>query len=281
MTTPSPSAFDPQAFEGTAEYYAVGRPPYSAVLADTMARELSLDGTGRLLDVGCGPGVLVLALAQLFDQVTALDPEPGMLQAGRRRCQQAGVANVRWVQGVAEDIGALDLASWRVVTFGQSFHRVQRLEVAEAVYDLLLPGGSLVLISHHVDDGRPRPGNPGYPEIPHATVRKLILDYLGDRTRHYLATWNEGQPGRFEDTLAQTRFHGSRTVYAPGRSDLIRDIDAVVANYFSLSYSAPRWFGSRRADFEADLRRLLYGHSPDGLFWDWPGDTELVIATKT
>jgi hypothetical protein len=37
MTTPSPSAFDPEAFEGTAEYYAVGRPPYSAQLADTDA----------------------------------------------------------------------------------------------------------------------------------------------------------------------------------------------------------------------------------------------------
>ena len=280
MTTPSPSAFDPQAFEGTAEYYAVGRPPYSAQLADTMARELSLDGTGQLLDVGCGPGVLALALARLFDQVTALDPEPGMLRAGQRRCEQAGVANVRWVQGVAEDIAALDLASWRVVTFGQSFHRVRRPEVAEAVYDLLVPGGSLVLISHQID-GRPRPADPGYPEIPHAAVRKLILDYLGDNARRYLATWNEGQPTRFEDTLSQTRFGGSRTIYAPGRPDLIRDIDTVVANCFSLSYAAPRWFGNRRADFEADLRHLLHEHSPDGLFWDWPGDTELVIATKS
>ncbi len=179
------------------------------------------------------------------------------------------------------DIAALNLGSWRVVTFGQSFHRVRRLEVAEAVYDLLVPGGSLVLISHHVNDDRPRPSDQGYPEIPHAAVRKLILDYLGDRTRHYLATWNEGQPARFEDTLSQTRFGASRTVYAPGRPDLIRDIDTVVANYFSLSYSAPRWFGNRRADFEADLRHLLYEQSPDDLFWDWPGNTELVIATKT
>ena len=281
MTTPSPSAFDPQAFEGTAEYYAVGRPPYSAQLADTMARELSLDGTGQLLDVGCGPGVLVLPLARLFDQVTALDPEPGMLQTGQRRCQQAGVANVRWVQGVAADIAALNPGSWRAVTFGQSFHRVRQLEVAEAVYDLLVPGGSLVLISHNADDGRPRPANPGYPEVPHDAVRKLILDYLGDGTRHYLATWSEGQPARFEDTLSRTRFGGSRTSYAPGRPDLISDIDTVVASYFSLSYAAPRWFGNRRADFESDLRHLLHGYSPAGLFWDWPGDTELVIATKS
>lgn len=281
MTTPSPSAFDPQAFEGTAEYYATGRPPYSAQLADTMARELSLDGTGQLLDVGCGPGVLELDLARLFDQVTALDPEPGMLQAGQRRCRQAGVGNVRWVPGVAEDIAALNPGSWRAVTFGQSFHRVRRLEVAEAVYDLLVPGGSLVLISHNADDGRPRPAGPGYPEIPHAAVRELIVGYLGDGTRRYLATWNQGQPERFEHTLSQTRFGGSRTIYAPGRPDLIRNIDTVVASYFSLSYAAPRWFGNRRADFESDLRHLLHEHSPDGLFWDWPGDTELVIATKS
>ena len=163
MTTPSPSAFDPQAFEGAAEYYAVGRPPYSAQLADTMTQELSLDSTGQLLDVGCGPGVLELPLARLFDQVTALDPEPGMLQAGQRRCQQAGVSNVRWVQGVAEDIPKLDPHPWRAVTFGQSFHRVRQLEIAETVYDHLLPGGSLVLISHNADDGRPRPPSPVLP----------------------------------------------------------------------------------------------------------------------
>ena len=36
----------------------------------------------------------------------------------------------------------------------------------------------------------------------------------------------------------------------------------------------------RRAEFEADLRRLLVDHSPSGYFWEWPGDTELVMATK-
>jgi SAM-dependent methyltransferase len=281
LTSPSPSAFDPQAFKGTAGYYALGRPPYSARLPDTMARELSLDGTGQMLDVGCGPGVLELPLARLFDQVTALDPEPDMLQVGQRRCHQAGLANVRWVQGVAEDIATLNLGSWQVVTFGQSFHRVRQLEVVEVVYDQLVSGGSLVLISHNVDDGRPRPANPGYPEIPHAAVKELVLDYLGDTTRHYLATWNQGQPARFEDTLSRTRFGGSRTIYAPGRPDLVRDVDGVVANCFSLSYAAPRWFGDRRADFEADLRHLLLEYSPNGLFWDWPGDTELVIATKS
>jgi len=271
--------FDPQAFQGTAEYYAIGRPPYSEQLVDTMSRELSLNGTGHLLDVGCGPGVLELELAILVRQTVALDPETDMLREGQRRCLQAGVENVRWIHGTAEDIPSLDIGPCRVVTFGQSFHRVRQLEVAETVYDLLEPGGSLVLISNAVD-GRPLPNGPGYPEIPRAAVRELIVAYLGEGTRQYLGPWLQGLATKFENTLMQTRFGGSRTIYAPGRSDFISDVDTVVANYYSMSYSAPRLFGDRRVEFEDDLRRLLYEHSPSGLFWDWPGDTELVIATK-
>jgi ubiquinone/menaquinone biosynthesis C-methylase UbiE len=270
--------FDPHAFEGTAEYYVTGRPPYSAGLAETIARELSPGERGRLLDVGCGPGVLEVALAHLFESVVAVDPDPGMLRVGQERCRQAGIGNVRWIRGVAEEISALEIGRSQTVTFGQSFHRVTRLEVADAVFDLLPAGGSLVLISHHADG--PRPPGHGYPEVPHAAVRDLIISYLGEGTRHYLKHWNDGQPACFQDTLAQSRFRTSRTIYAPGRPDLIKDVDAVVANYFSMSYAAPRRFGNQRADFEADLRRLLLERSPVGLFWDWPGDTELVIATK-
>jgi ubiquinone/menaquinone biosynthesis C-methylase UbiE len=275
--------FDPQAFRGTAEHYAIGRPSYSRELATTLARELALDGAGRLLDVGCGPGVLELELAGLFDFVVALDPEVGMLETGRRRCADALIENVRWLEGMAEDIPKLDIGPCRVVTFAQSFHRVRRHQVADVVYDLLEPEGSLVLVSHEVSpevSPRPRPVGPPYPSIPHDEVRELVIDYLGESTRQYLAAFREGQPARFEDTLLETRFRGSRTVYAPGRQDLIRDIDTVLANYFSMSWAAPRLFGDRLADFEADLRGLLSERSPKGLFWDWPGDTELVIATK-
>jgi SAM-dependent methyltransferase len=271
--------FDPQAFQGTAEYYSTGRPPYSAQLSRTVSQELSLDGSGLLLDVGCGPGVLELLLAGLFTQVVALDPESGMLREGERRCLLEGIENVRWIQGTAADIPTLGIEPCRVVTFGQSFHRVRQLEVAETIYDQLEPSGWLVLISNEVN-GRLKPESPGYPEIPHDEIRELIISYLGDSTRHYLATWNEDLPERFEDTLRKSRFGESRTVYAPGRSDLIRDIDTVVANYFSMSYSAPRLFGDRRVQFESDLHRLLFEHSPSGLFWDWPGDTELVIAGR-
>jgi hypothetical protein len=60
----------------------------------------------------------------------------------------------------------------------------------------------------------------------------------------------------------------------------VRDIDGVVSGYYSMSWAAPHLFGERRAEFEAALRSLLGRHSPDGGFWDWPGDTEIIIAAK-
>ena len=113
-----PSPYDPAAFRGTAPYYRIGRPPYSPALRDTLVRELGLDGTGRLLDVGCGPGTLAVSLAPLFTEVIGIDPEPGMLDEARRSAVAAGLDHVRWIEGVAEDIGRLGVAPCRLVTLG-------------------------------------------------------------------------------------------------------------------------------------------------------------------
>jgi hypothetical protein len=107
----------------------------------------------------------------------------------------------------------------------------------------------------------------------------LIDRYLGPRRR-------SGQgftppPGdRWEDALARTRFGRPRHVFAAGRADIVRDVDGVLANYLSMTFAAPHLFGDRLGEFEADVRRELTERSPEGLFWDWPGDTEIVIATK-
>lgn len=271
--------FDPRAFEGTAQHYAAGRPPYSPRLPELLADELELDGRGLLIDVGCGPGVLVLVLRHLFEDCVAVDPEPGMLEEGARRARAGGLPDVRWLCDRAENLGSLGLPPSRLVTFGQSFHRVDRIPVANAVHEALEPGGSLALVSHVVE-GRPRPPNPGYPEIPHAAIQALIVQHLGTPTRDYLARWAEQPRDTFASSLAQTRFGSSRSVYAIGIPDLLRTTDQVVANYFSMSYAAPRYFGDGVAAYEADLRALLRSYSPEGLFWDWPGDTEVVLATK-
>jgi hypothetical protein len=29
------------------------------------------------------------------------------------------------------------------------------------------------------------------------------------------------------------------------------------------------------------MRQLLKSRSPEGIFWDWPGDTEVILARKS
>lgn len=271
--------YDPTLYQGAAAYYARGRPPYSALLVPTLEAELGLDGSGRVLDVGCGPGILTTELAGCFDEAVGLDPDEDMLAEGARRAKKARLENVRWVRALAEDIPQLDLGYFRLVTFGQSFQWTDRERVAEAVYDIVEPGGALALIVH-AHEGRPAPSGPGYPLIPHDEIHELIRRYLGPRRRAGRGFRND-PPDRYEDALARTRFGAPDSLFAPGRSDIVRDIDDVVAAFFSMSFAAPHLFGERRDAFEADLRALLAARSETGLFWDWPGDTGIMLARKT
>jgi SAM-dependent methyltransferase len=270
--------YDPTIYRGSARYYAPGRPPYSRELVSTLTDEVGLDGSGRLLDVGCGPGILTVELASSFDEAIGLDPDADMLREGARRAGEAGVDNIRWVQALAEDIPELELGTFKLVTFGQSFQWTDQVPVAETVYDLLEPGGALALVVNTVE-GRPEPEGPGFPPIPHDEIREIIRRYLGSRRRagqgYRLDTFE-----RYEDALARTRFGKPRVVWAPGRPDVVRDVDGVLSGYLSMSYAAPHLFGDRLDAFTADVRALLTERSPSGLFWDWPGDTEILLAPK-
>jgi SAM-dependent methyltransferase len=197
--------YDPSIYLGSAAHYRNGRPAYSPKLEAVLTHRTGLDGTGRLLDAGCGPGVLTVRLAHLFAQAVGLDPDACMLAEGRRAAEEKRVRNIRWVQGLAEDLPTVAPGPYRLVTFGQSFHWTDERQVAETVYDMLEPGGALALIVHTVT----------------------------------------------------------------GRS-----------GYFSLSSAAPHLFGDRLNDFAGEVRSLLAKRSAEGVFWDWPGDTEVVMARK-
>jgi SAM-dependent methyltransferase len=269
--------YDPTLYHGAAPHYAPGRPPYSRALVATLTAEVSLDGTGRLLDVGCGPGILTVELSPSFHDAIGLDPDADMLAEGARRAREAGIENIRWIQAVAEEIPTVALGPCRLVTFGQSYQWTDQVAVGEAVYDVLEPGGAMALVVHALE-GRWQPEGPGYPPIPHDELRALVRRYLGPRRRAGQGFTPEFE--RYEDALSRTRFGAPRSVFAPGRSDIVRDVDGVLSGYLSTSYAAPHLFGDDLDAFEADVRALLTERTPEGLFWDWPGDTEILLARK-
>jgi SAM-dependent methyltransferase len=278
VTDASGRSYDPTIYRGAATHYRRGRPAYSPQLEAVLTAELGLDGTGRLLDGGCGPGVLTVRLAPAFEGVVGLDPDPEMLAEGRGFAEERGATNIRWVQGRAEDLPAAAPGPYRLITFGQSFHWTDEVRVAEVVYDLLEPGGALALIVHSVE-GRPVPPSPGPPPIPHAEIRALVEKYLGAARRAGQGV-AAARTHRFEDVLVRTRFGVPRSVFAPGIPDLVRDTESVLSGYLSMSFAAPHLFGDRLEDFAAEVRELLRSRSPAGVFWDWPGDTEIIVARK-
>jgi SAM-dependent methyltransferase len=271
-------SYDPTIYEGAAAHYRRGRPAYSPQLEAVLAEELYLDGSGRLLDAGCGPGILTVRLAHLFEETVGLDPDPAMLAEGRRAADARGIRNIRWLQARAEDLPEAAPGPYRLVTFGQSFHWTDEARVAEAVYDVLEPEGTLALIVHTVE-GRPAPPSPGPPPIPHEEIRALVEKYLGS-TKRAGQGLAPTRTHRFEDVLVRTRFGAPRSIFAPGIPDLLRDTESVVSGYFSMATSAPHLFGNRAGDFATEVRELLASRSPEGIFWDWPGDTEVVLARK-
>lgn len=253
-----------------AAHYLRGRPPYSRELPAVLRAELGLDGSGVLIDVGCGPGSLAVQLAPLFHEVIGIDPEPAMLNEAVRHAAEHEV-NARWVQARAEDLATLDLPAPRLVTFGQSIHWSDQRPVLAMVYELLRPGGVVALIAADATHGAP-PATPPAPPIPHAEIEALIGRYTG---------WSR-KPGEdtFERALVESPFGASWVVYAPGRPDIVRRIDEVVSGYLSMSFAAPARFGDSLTAFITDLEALLAEASPDGEFHDWPGDTVAVWATK-
>lgn len=270
--------YDPTLFLGTAGYYRRGRPPYSAELPDMLCDQLGLDGRGHLVDVGCGPGILSTLLAPYFERVTAIDPDAGMLAEGERYARLQGLNEIEWVQARAEDLADLGLGGVRLVTFGQSLHWTDRERVLEMVYDLLAPGGAVALINHNIDHREP-PAGPGHPRIPHTEIRELITKYLGPRRRagQGVASFSDE---RFQQNMVRTRFGKATVLYAAGREDLVQAPDDVLANFLSTSFAATHLFGERFDAFVADFYALLAEHTDTGKFWDWPGDTELILGRK-
>jgi SAM-dependent methyltransferase len=271
--------YDPAIYDGAAVHYRYGRPAYSPGLEGLLAEELGLDGSGRLLDVGCGPGILTVRLARLFEEAVGLDPDPEMIAEGRRAAEERGIASITWVRALAEDLPGAAPGTYRVVTFGSSFWWTDEVRVAEAVHDMLEPGGARALVMHKAD-GRAVPPGPGPPPIPHAGIEALVEKYLGSARRAGQGAAPARARSDGEDAIARTRFGVPRVIFIPGIPDLVRDTESVLSGYFSMSWSAPHLFGDRVEAFATEVRALLRARSPEGVFWDWPGDTKVVIARK-
>jgi trans-aconitate methyltransferase len=194
--------WDPSLFAGAARYYEEGRLPYAPGLADALREHLGLDGRGRLLDVGCGPGTVARRLAPLFEAIVGLDPDPGMLAEAARLSTAAGITQATWVMERAESLPA-GLGRFRLITFAASFHWMDRPLVATAVRTMLAPGGAVVQVDapgYRSDDLHATTGHGGlrHPPPPDAAIDELARRFSLSVTAPHLFG---DQAGQFERDL--------------------------------------------------------------------------------
>jgi SAM-dependent methyltransferase len=105
----------------------------------------------RIIDLGCGTGLLTRELAIPGREVIGVDPSPAMLAFARR---QPRAGRVRWVEGEASAIGTLE-ADLLVMTGNVAQVFVDDagwLATLKAIHSALRPGGYLSFESRNPQD---------------------------------------------------------------------------------------------------------------------------------
>jgi len=265
---------DPTLYLGSAPFYARGRLPYAPGMAKALGRAMRLDGRGRLIDVGCGPGIVALELASAFEEILGIDADGDMIEEADADARRRGITSVRWIPLRAEQLPA-GVGRFRLVTLAQSFHWMDRERVVPILRSMLEGSGALVFVHAYTRRDIEPVGPLPHPRPPWDAIDETIRTYLGSETR-------AGQGLRDIDPrdhaeILSSWFIGPIGLCVPDGRVLTRTLDQVVAAVYSVSSSAPHLFGPRLAAFDAEVRAVLRTVSPVGLFSQQTGDTALSI----
>ncbi len=217
-------------FRGTASYYTRYRPGYPLELLEELGVAAGLDGTGRLLDLGCGPGTIAIPLARHVEQVVAVDREPEMLEELRRLAP----ANVVALQASAEDVDA-SWGTFRLATIGRALHWFDGELVLERLVGVT---PAVALLGDSLDESEAL-----------RTVLEIARELLGERPPMR-------EPGvRYEDALAASAFSRVDELWA--MVERTWTVEELIGFAYSTSFASVRRVGERRDEFEAALRARL------------------------
>ena len=261
MTTTS-SRFDSTLFDGAPYYYARYRPKYPSQLYEKLAHGFNLNGTGRLLDLGCGTGLISLAFRNHFEQIIGLDPDSAMLAEAQQEAIAVNVKNITWLEQSAEQISR-DLGTFKLITIGRAFHWMDRPLVIERSYELLQPGGGLVLLATQGED-------PWKDETPwKQSALAVVKKWLGERRRAGQGWWVDPHPTHVE-LLAQSSFP-SQVLYETAYEQ-VWTIDSFIGYLYSTAFCLRSFLPDPQA-FETELRETLLAINSSGEF------TETITAS--
>jgi len=125
----------------------------SLLAVDQQFAEAYFDRPGRLIDLGCGTGRLLIPFARRGYSVLGTDLSEEMLKKTGEKAVAAGViihrvkANLVELDGLADR--SFDYAACLFSTLGMVAGRAERRRVVDHAYRLLRPGGRFVVHVHN------------------------------------------------------------------------------------------------------------------------------------
>ncbi|MFC0697097.1 class I SAM-dependent methyltransferase [Paraburkholderia humisilvae] len=261
-TVTDPIPFVPDRFRHAAAHYLSGRAAYSPRLIRRVGETCGLDGTERLLDIGCGPGQLSIAFASWVASGVALDPEPEMLRIASEL--GAGIApNIEFRLGSSYDLSA-DMGTFRLAVIGRAFHWMDRPDTLRRLDTLIEPGGAVALFATSQPDGASEPWMAEY--------RSLLDQYAQSdpaRARRKSDDWVG-----HEAVLMQSPFASLERVSIVERRRV--SIDALMVRPQSMSSLSRSHLGERLDELLNRLKTLLDTHARNGWVEEWVESTAVI-----
>jgi ubiquinone/menaquinone biosynthesis C-methylase UbiE len=224
-------------FETTVDLYQY-REPYPPVFFETIAAKLALTRQTRYLDIGCGPGSLVLGFKPYVGNATAIDPEPEMLRTARAAAAEAKL-DVTFMDARIEQLDCAD-GSFDFCTIGRAHHWFQR-EAALAVLDrIVAPGGRIAICRSAPSDAAQNAWVARFVEIREAWA-KAFREVC---ERPPVDEWFSGSRFRKLDEIRVLYRHPITVPELVGRA-------------VSFSVTSPAVLGERRHEYEAEMEAAL------------------------
>jgi SAM-dependent methyltransferase len=234
-------------FDSTVPFYSRYREPYPPGFFREVARREGLQGTERLLDIGCGPGSLAIGFAPYVKFSVGVDVETEMLEAARLESARAGV-HVDLIQARIEDL-PVDIGLFHVVTIGRALHWFNR-EAALAVLERIVDAnGWIAICGTRAHSAASQGWNGKFHDI-----RRAWSSDPDESCYHIsLEDWFGGSRFRKVSNIQVTEIHRVTP------SDL-------VGRALSMSTTSPEILGDRRAAFEKAMTEALEPLSIGGVF---------------
>nr|MDT0658702.1 class I SAM-dependent methyltransferase [Micromonospora sp. DSM 115978] len=249
MSYPDPATL----FASTERDYLRYRPVHPPALIDQIT---GLSPAGTVLDLGCGPGSVAVALAERGRDVIGLDANPQMLDVAVEAAgQHMRRGKLQWRLGDAHDLSSLPRVAG--ATIGDAFHWFDRARVLRELDLLVAPGGFVaVIVSFAANTSKPW----WYP-----LVDRVISRHLGpERHAGPVQMYRPPVGGDHEAVLRASAFDQLTVIRTDHAWSLT--LDEVVGHQYTQAYSSPDLLGSRLDAFDRDLRAALRAAEPAGRF---------------